>query len=46
MLPSKNLIAFGSYFREQSDFDNEMGASMMFWIGNLRKTSTLEGLVA
>jgi hypothetical protein len=30
---NENIVAFGAYFTSQDDVDNNIGSTMMFWLG-------------
>lgn len=40
MLPNGNIIGFGSYFKEQDDFENDFGRTIMFWFQKITKETT------
>jgi len=44
MLHDGNLIAFGAYFKDEDAFAENVGLTMMFFLGMLQRDSTTESL--
>lgn len=46
VVPGGNLVAFGAYYSNQDDLEDNIGLTMMFWLGaQVKSSSTMDTLL-
>ena len=45
-MPNDNIVAFGSYFSDEDEFDEQIGKTIMFWIRKMTPETTTAELLS